>query len=184
MLFRSAVTQPPGADRTTDAFPLAEPNQLFRNLGGGRFEDVSAVSGPALLSESVSRGALFGDLDNDGDVDVVITNNNGPPQVLQSEAAGDSAWLGLRLVGGEPPRDRLGARVSITTPEGGTLRRRARADGSYASANDPRIVVALGKAKVSAARVEVVWPEGESEVWDSVPVGRYTTLTRGEGSAP
>ena len=186
LVVNGAVAYPPGADREADPSPLGEPNQLFRNLGDGRFEEVTSAAGPALAASRVSRGALFGDLDNDGDVDVVIVNNNGPAVLLRSEAPVDEPWLGMRLVGGDPPRDQLGAFVEISRPRGEVLRRRARADGSYASANDPRILAALGPeaGDVSSASVTVWWPNGRSERFSAVPLGRYSTLTQGTGSSP
>ena len=132
--------------------PLRQPNQLFHNLGGGRFADVTAEAGAAFALSEVSRGAAFGDLDNDGDIDVVVTNNAGPVRLLVNEVGSRNRWLGLRLVGGDPPRDMLGARVGVFRAGGPPLWRRARTDGSYASAHDPRVLVGLG----SAASVERV----------------------------
>ena len=107
----------------------------------------------------MSRGAAFGDVDNDGDQDVLITNNNGPARLLINEVGHRNRWLGLRLVGGAGRRDMLGARVGVFRNAGPPLWRRARADGSYASANDPRVLVGLGapqppcNAFVSSGRV-------------------------------
>ena len=164
-----------------DPHPLRQPNQLFRNLGGGRFADVTVEAGAALALSEVSRGAAFGDLDNDGDVDVVVTNNGGPVRLLVNEVGSRNPWLGLRLVGGTPPRDMLGARVGVFRAEGPPLWRRARTDGSYASAHDPRVLVGLGSA-ASVERVEVVWPGGRVEEWHGVAPNRWHTLTEGTGA--
>ena len=163
-----------------DPFPLHQRNQLFRNLSGQGFEDLSDRAGPAFALSEVSRGAAFGDVDNDGDVDVLVANNNGPARLLINEVGQRNAWLGLRLVGGAGPRDMAGARVGVIRARGPVLWRRSRTDGSYASASDPRVVVGLGRAsEVTAVRVE--WPSGRVEEWNDVPVRRWTTLNEGTG---
>ena len=120
-----------------DPFPLHQPNQLFLGVAGGSYRDVSAVS-PALAEPSeASRAALRGDLDNDGDTDLVITNNNGPARVLLNTARdrpSPSEWLGLRLVRGRSGRDALGAEVSLVLSSGSRQTERVRVDGGYASA--------------------------------------------------
>jgi hypothetical protein len=161
-----------------DPFPVHQRRLLFHNAGGGRFDEVTARAGAAFAVSDVGRGAAFGDLDNDGDVDVLVANNNGPVRLLVNQAAGDAHWLGLRLVGAGG-RDQVGARVQITTA--GTVRhRRARADGSYASANDPRVHVGLG-ASGAPSDVVVQWPGGRRETFSAVAADRYTTLTEGTG---
>ena len=165
-----------------DPFPLHQRNQLFRNLEGRGFEDFSDRAGPALRLSEVSRGAAFGDVDNDGDVDVLVANNNGPARLLVNEVGQENPWLGLRLVSAAGPRDAPGARVGVFRDAGPVLWRRARSDGSYASASDPRVVVGLGEAEaVTGVRVE--WPSGRVEDWNDVPVRSWTTLTEGTGQA-
>ena len=161
------------------AFPLDQPNQLFRNRGDGRFEDVSARAGAVFRLSEVSRGAAFGDLDNDGDTDVVVANAAGPVRLLVNRIGQVRHWLGLRLVGAGG-RDMVGARVAVFRSDGTTLWRRARADGSYASANDPRVLVGLGSVS-DPVDVRVFWPGGREEEWSGVPVDRYTTLIEGGG---
>jgi hypothetical protein len=160
-----------------DPFPLHQPKLLFRNSGGGRFEDVSRQAGEAFSLSEVGRGVAVGDIDNDGDPDVLVSNNNGPTRLLlnQTEAR---HWVGLRLVG-VGGRDMLGARIEIETSSGSRWRR-ARADGSYASANDPRVLVGLGDL-ASPVTVRVTWPGGSSETFAAVAVDRYTTLVEGRG---
>jgi enediyne biosynthesis protein E4 len=131
----------------------------------------------------VGRGAAFGDIDNDGDLDVVVGNDNGPAELLVNQIGSRNNWLGLRLVSGRESRDMLGARVGIVRADGSTLWRRARADGSYASANDPRVLVGLGQSP-SVARIRVLWPDGSAEEWTGLSIGRYTTLKQGSGTAP
>jgi hypothetical protein len=169
--------------RTGDVYqPYRERNQLFRNLGNGRFEEVSGRAGAAFDFEGVGRGAAFGDVDNDGDVDVLVTYNSGPARLLINDIGNRAHWLGLRLQGGRPPRDVFGARVGVRVAERPTLWRQVTTAGSYCSANDPRIVVGLGEAReVDLVRVE--WPGGDVEEWTDVPIDRFTTLVRGEGAA-
>ena len=181
-----AVTTVKELAEAGDPHPLHQPNQLFRNLGGGRFADVTGEAGAALALSEVSRGAAFGDLDNDGDTDIVVTNNAGPVRLLLNNVGSRSRWLGLRLVGGSPPRDMLGARLGVFRAGGPPLWRRARTDGSYASAHDPRVLVGLGSA-ASAERVQVVWPSGRVEEWTDVAADQWLTLAEGTGverSAP
>jgi hypothetical protein len=166
--------------RAKDPFPLRMPNQLYRNTGNGRFEDVTARAGKAFQLSEVSRGAAFGDLDNDGDTDVAIGNAAGPLHLLVNEVGNRNHWLGLRLVGGSGKRDMLGARVSVIRKGSRTLVRRARSDGSYASANDSRVLVGLGSS-TERPRVSVQWPDGRTEEWSDVAIDRYTTIVQGTG---
>jgi hypothetical protein len=161
-------------------FPLDQPRLLFRNLGNGRFENVSATAGAALAVTEVGRGAAFGDLDNDGDQDVVIGNDAGPTRLLINNVGNRNHWIGLRLVDQRAGRDLLGARVEIVRNDGTVLTRRARSDGSYASANDPRVLAGLGTAR-EPPRIRVRWPDGQTEAWPSVPLDKWTTVVQGTG---
>lgn len=157
--------------RVNDPFPHDQRKQLFRNLRNGRFEDATGRAGAAFQLSEVGRGAAFGDLDNDGDTDVLVGNDSGRVRLLFNHVGNHRHWLGLRLVGEHMPRDMLGARVEIVRKDGSTLWRRARADGSYASANDPRVLMGLGDS-VEALRVRVRWPSGRLEEWSDVAVDR------------
>ncbi len=167
--------------REHDPMPLRQRKQLFRNLGNGRFEDLTSRSGNVFERADVGRGAAFGDIDNDGDTDVIVGNNNGAAQLLLNEMGSRSHWIGLRLMGANgtgPTRDMIGARVAVIRDGLPTRQRRARSDGSFASANDPRVLVGLGPS-TQRPRVRVTWPDGRVEEWADLPIDRYTTLTAG-----
>ena len=166
--------------RANDPFPLRQRKQLFRNLANGQFEEVTDSAGAAFRLSDVGRGAAFGDIDNDGDMDVLVGNDAGPTRLLMNNVGSRKHWLGLRLVGERGKRDMYGARVGVFRGNGPTLWRRARADGSYGSANDPRVLVGLGDSP-EAPRVRVVWPSGRVEEWTTAAIDRYTTLTEGSG---
>ncbi len=161
-------------------FALDQRNQVFRNLGGTGFEAATDRAGAVFELSEVSRGAAFGDVDNDGDTDILMANAAGPVRLLLNLVGAHRHWLGLRLVDSDTRRDAVGARVAVVRPDGTTLWRRARADGSFASANDPRVLVGLGDSG-AVSRVRVFWPDGKVEEWTDVPADRYTTLTRGTG---
>ncbi|MBZ0114872.1 MAG: CRTAC1 family protein [Thermoanaerobaculia bacterium] len=168
-----------------DPFPLGQRNQAFRNDGEGRFTEIPTERwGPAFSGLEVSRGLVAGDLDNDGDDDVVLTNNNGPAYVLLNRAADGSNWLGLRLI--DHQRDALGAKVTVQLSDGRRLVRRVRTDGSYCSARDPRVLFGLGSA-TGVVGVEVEWVSRDTEYWpvagSELAARRYHTLVRGEGRA-
>ena len=166
--------------RQGDPYPLHQPNQLFRNLGDGRFQEVTSEAGPVFQLSEVSRGAAFGDVDNDGDTDVVLFNNNGRTRLLINRVGTENRWLGLRLVGRESNRDALGAWVGVFRAGEPALWRRVRTDGSYASSNDHRILVGLDSSD-DATRVRVHWPSGLVEEWTGIDSGRYVTLSEGSG---
>jgi len=176
--------------RRGDPFPYAQTHQMFHNLGGGRFADVSREMGEPFRRAEVGRGAAFGDIDNDGDTDVVIVTANGPARLLVNEIGSRNPWLGLRLVGkmpgrpagGRGERDMLGALVQIVRKGAPTLLRRVATDGSYASASDPRVLVGLGNA-AEVTEVRVTWPDGRVEVFPPPPLRMYTKLVQGAGAA-
>lgn len=187
-------------------FPYRMKNQLFRNLGTGRFEDTSARGGDAFARAEVSRAAAFGDIDNDGDIDILVTTNNGPVRLLMNQAitasmpgaasaadtkgeknAGRNDWLqlALRQESGAGGLMALGARVGVERAGKPTLWRRVRTDGSYLSASDARVHVGLGAADPDVApatlAVIVEWPDGVREQWTGVQPNRLHTLKRGSG---
>jgi hypothetical protein len=141
---------------------------------------MSAVAGPAFERAEVGRGAAFGDIDNDGDIDVVVTNNNGPARLLINQAGAENHWLQVRLQQVSGDRFGFGARVGIERAGQSTLWRRVKTDGSYLSASDVRVHVGLGVApKIDA--IVVQWLDGQRERWRGVESDRVVTLRRGSG---
>lgn len=153
-----------------------QPNQLLLNQRDGTFVHHSEQSGPGLALIHSSRGAAFGDIDNDGDVDIVVANSRERPSLLLNESPGEKRWLGLHLIGA---RDRfaLNARATVRT-DSGTLTREVRSGASYISQNDLRLRFGLGTMQVQG--VEITWPDGERQVIEDLPLNRYTTIEQGK----
>jgi hypothetical protein len=167
-----------------EPFPFRMRNQLFRNVGGRTFEELP----PPFDRAEVSRGTAFGDVDSDGDTDIVVTNNNGSVrlllnQLITSPARVNAHWLAVRLRQASGNRFGLGARVGLERAGQPTLWRRVKTDGSYLSSVDPRVHFGLGSSAADTGMAIVVeWPDGQSERWTDVKPDRLVTLERGKGS--
>ena len=166
--------------RAHDPLPLHQKKQLLHNRGDGRFEEVTDQSGPAFALSEVGRGLAVGDLDNDGGMDFVVANNNGPVRVFLNKVGAAKPWIGLRLL--TDKRDAYGAEVRVVRKGASTLYRRVHADGSYLSSSDPRVLVGLGNAP-EVEQIFVHWPDGRDETFTPPPLRRYTTLVEGAGIA-
>jgi hypothetical protein len=163
--------------RAHDPFPLHQTKQLLRNLGNGKFEDVSAKAGNAFALSEVGRGLAIADLDNDGGMDFVVANNNGRLRIFLNRVGALRPWVGLRVLTGK--RDAYGARVELRS-HGRTLWRRVHSDGSYLSASDPRLVIGLGEASEIDDLV-VHWLDGTEERFTPPALRAYTTIVQGSG---
>jgi hypothetical protein len=162
--------------------PFRMKNLLFRNTGDGRFAETGRTAGPALARTDIGRGAAFGDIDNDGDVDVVATNNGGVANLLLNqsiEAGSRNHWLEVSLRQPAGNRFGLGAWVGVERNGQPTLWRRVRTDGSYLSASDVRLHFGLGSSPAIAA-VVIQWPDGERERRTGIASDSRVTLRRSQ----
>ena len=146
--------------------PFALPNGLFRNKGALKFEDLSAKAGAGFLVPAAHRGAAFGDFNNDGKIDIVVTALNGPPQLLMNRSPNQNHWIILKLIGTKSNRDGLGTRVKITTSHGSQYNHATTAVG-YNSSSDKRVHFGLGESTV-IDRIELSWPSGIRQILTKV----------------
>ena len=156
----------------------AEPNLLFVNNGSSKFSNVSAETGAFFHRPGLTRGLAFGDIDNDGDVDLVSNSIDNRLTVYRNDAPGPSNhWLQLRLLAG--PRDAIGARVRLHFGSKVQVRFMLRSY-SYLASNDPRVHFGLGDAE-QVDSLEVRWPDGQEETFQIEGVDRVITIRQGEG---
>jgi len=156
-----------------------EPKVLYRNLGNGRFEDVSAKAGPAIRAENLGRGCAFGDFDNDGDVDVVVNNLDGPPSVLRNDGGNRNNWIMIKCVGTRSNRSAIGTRVKVTSGGHSQIDEVMSASGYY-SQNDLRLHFGLGRA-TQADVVDLTWPSGLKESFRNLPANHLFVLQETKG---
>jgi hypothetical protein len=154
---------------------------VYRNLGNGRFADISERLGPPVTVPKAGRGAAFADFDNDGRTDIAIANVNDLPDLFHLNGASGHHWITLKLTGTRSNRDAIGARVRCVS--GGVAQwQEVRGGGSYLSQNDFRVHFGLG-ATARVERVDVRWPNGLEETWENLPVDSFQTLKEGGGRA-
>jgi hypothetical protein len=164
----------PEVEAVLKQYPHRGPRVVFRNVDGSRFEDVSARSGPGATTVHSSRGAAFGDFDNDGDEDVLVFNMNEPPSLLRNDYTGSNHWLEIRLQGTTSNRSAISATVRVTA--GGRVHARAvLSQSSYYSHDDLRLHFGLGSAD-RAETIEVQWPNGGVQTVRDVRAGQVLTI--------
>jgi enediyne biosynthesis protein E4 len=157
----------------------AEPKLMFRNTGNGIFTDVSRQLGPDLQASTVSRGLAVGDYDNDGDLDLLVSNNGGPPELLRNDGGNGNHWLEVLLIGTRSNRDGVGARLKLTVG-GRTLTDQRKGGMSYQSAQDPRVHFGLGN-RDRADALEIRWPSGTLTRLTGVAADRILAIQEGTG---
>ncbi len=165
----------PEVERSLPQYPSRGPRVVFRNVGAGKLADVTAGSGAGATTPHSSRGAAFGDVDNDGDIDVLIMNMNEPPSLLRNDYAGSNTWLSLRLEGRTSNRTAIGAQVTIVS----STHRQSRAvvsQSSYYSHDDLRLHFGLGTLTV-VPRIEITWPSGVTQTLTNVRASQVLTIT-------
>jgi len=161
----------------------AQPPHLFRNLGRKKFEEVTARVGRALGRAVVGRGAAYGDYDNDGDLDLLVTANGGPARLYRNDNANQNDVLKVKLVGSRSNRDAVGARVTVTGPNNFKTRNMVRTGSSYASQSELTLTFGLGKPE-AAERIyalEIVWPSGEKAAVQQVKANQFIVVQEGQG---
>ena len=159
--------------------PYRQRNLLYHNSGNGRFEDVTSSAGPGLDLRRSGRGVAFGDLDNDGRLDILINNQNDPPTLLHNESESPDHWISIRTVGTKSNLDGIGARVTLLA--GGRRQiQDVRSGGSYLSQNDLRLHFGLEK-RTKIDSIEVRWPSGVVDKVANLNANKILTIKEGEG---
>ena len=174
----STGTVYPEVDRVLPAFPARTPRILFRNQGDGTFVELGPEAGAGISARHCSRGAAFGDFDNDGDIDVLIMNVNEPPTLLRNDVPPGNHWIKIRLEGTKSNRSAIGARVLVRY-SGKVQAQELLSQSSFLSSNDPRLHFGLGAA--TTVDVEIHWPSGLVETMKSVAANQLLTLKEGSG---
>jgi len=160
-----------------------EPNAVFRNLGNGKFQNVSASAGTSFQIPALHRGAAFGDLDNDGRMDVVVSVLNGPAKLFHNTTRNSSHWILLQLRGTKSNRMGIGAQIKLTTPDGAQQFNEVTTSVGYASSSDIRVHFGLGNSN-TAERIDIAWPSGIRQTLHNVQGDRVVAIEEPVAAAP
>ncbi|HEY2120271.1 MAG TPA: CRTAC1 family protein, partial [Candidatus Acidoferrum sp.] len=152
-----------------------EPNSIFRNIGKGKFEDVSATAGPNFQREAAHRGVAFGDIDNDGRIDMVVSVLDGPAKLFHNISENKNHWILLKLVGTKSNRMGIGAQIRVTTEDGSSQWNEVTTAVGYASSSDSRVHFGLGE-NARIKEMEIRWPSGIKQVLRDVEADRVMTV--------
>jgi hypothetical protein len=160
----------------------AQPPHLFRNRGKKKFEETTARLGRALQRAIVGRGAAYGDMDNDGDLDLLITANNGPARLLRNDNGNQNDLLRVKTIGSRSNRDGIGARVTLKTSAGARLTSVVKTGSSYCSQSELPLTFGLGKADpTKGMTLEIAWPSGQTDIIPDVKPNQVITVQEGKG---
>ncbi len=168
----------PEVERVLPEFAHRTPRVLFRNLGGGKFEQLLEEGGPGIAEAHCSRGCVYGDFDNDGDIDLLIVNLNEPPSLLRNDLKGDHRWIKVKLVGVKSNRSAIGANVLARYGDK-VQGQQVIAQSSYLSSHDRRLHFGLGSSKT--ADLEIRWPSGIQQNFRGVASNQLVTISETDG---
>jgi hypothetical protein len=177
-LFMTTGSVYPQIEKKLPQLPNRGPRVVFRNLGNGRFEELTDEAGPGVAAAHCSRGCAFGDFDNDGDIDILIVNLSEPPSLLRNDIRGKHHWLKIKLIGTKSNRSAIGARVVLHYGSRAQAQE-VMSQSSFYSANDPRLHFGLGDE--TSADIEIRWPSGLQEKFKAVAADQLVVVKEGAG---